>query len=62
MNALLRRALARLDDRDSPVRARLMARLAVGLTPPINRDNTEEILDLARAGRAGKNGGHAPMP
>ena len=49
MNALLRRALAALDEGDSPVRARLLARLAAGLTPPDDPASGSEILSLMRS-------------
>lgn len=45
---LLRRALAALDTQDSPARARLMARLAAALTPPVGQDTVGEILVLMR--------------
>jgi tetratricopeptide (TPR) repeat protein len=48
MNALLRRALARLDEGDSPVRARLLARLGAGLTPPVGPEVIPEILSSMR--------------
>ncbi|HEY8923850.1 MAG TPA: hypothetical protein VIU64_05665, partial [Polyangia bacterium] len=49
MNALLRRALGALDERDSPLRARLLARLAAGLTPPGDPASGSEILALMRS-------------
>ena len=52
MIELLRGALGALDDADSPVRARLLARLAAALTPPTSRESTEEIVALMRAATA----------
>jgi len=49
MNTLLRRGLAQLDQADSPLRARLLARLAAGLTPPPGPESVGEILALMRA-------------
>jgi len=49
MNTLLRRALAALGEGDSPVRARLLARLAAGLTPPQDPESGSEILALMRS-------------
>ncbi|HEY6559194.1 MAG TPA: hypothetical protein VI072_18045 [Polyangiaceae bacterium] len=48
MIALLRQALAAVSDRDSSLRARLMARLAAALTPPASVDDGPEILALMR--------------
>jgi hypothetical protein len=45
---LLRRALAALGMEDSPVRARVMARLAAALTPPVALESMSEILGLMR--------------
>jgi hypothetical protein len=52
MIALLRKALARLGDGDSLLRARVMVRLAAALTPPPDRSNMGEIVDLARMAMA----------
>jgi tetratricopeptide (TPR) repeat protein len=52
MISLLRRALAQLDDQDSPVRARLMARLAAGLTPRVSLESTAEIVGLMQGATA----------
>ncbi len=52
MVALLRRALARLGEGDSQPRARVMARLAVALTPPLSREVLPEIVELTRAAHA----------
>jgi hypothetical protein len=48
MIALLRNGLARLGNERSPLRARVMARLAAALTPPMDRSQGPEILDLMR--------------
>ncbi len=52
MVALLRRALTRLGEGDSDLRARVMARLAAALTPPTSRDVLPEIVELTRAAHA----------
>jgi adenosyl cobinamide kinase/adenosyl cobinamide phosphate guanylyltransferase len=52
MIALLRKALARLPDDDSLLRARVMARLAAALTPPASPQHMVEILELMRASTA----------
>jgi tetratricopeptide (TPR) repeat protein len=46
MIALLRRALAALDEADSGLRSRVMARLSAALTPPESADDGPEILAL----------------
>jgi tetratricopeptide (TPR) repeat protein len=51
MVSLLREALARLDPRDSPIRARVMVRLAAALVPP-RTENVPEILALVREATA----------
>lgn len=48
MIALLRDGLARLGSERTPLRARVMARLAAALTPPVDRTLGPEILDLTR--------------
>jgi hypothetical protein len=52
MISLLRRALARFDEADSPLRARLMTRLAAALTPSISPEVASEILGLMRSATA----------
>jgi DNA polymerase III delta prime subunit len=49
MIALLRTALARLDAEHSPLRARVMARLAAALTPPRDPAQGPEIVGLMRS-------------
>jgi hypothetical protein len=48
MIALLRNGLARLGSQRSPLRARVMARLAAALTPPVDPAHRPEILELMR--------------
>lgn len=48
MIALLRRALDVFSSDDSPIRARLLARLAAALTPPTGPETISEILSLTR--------------
>ncbi|HTV20593.1 MAG TPA: hypothetical protein VMG12_18040, partial [Polyangiaceae bacterium] len=48
MVALLRAGLARLESDRSPLRARVMARLAAALTPPTQREQGPEIVALMR--------------
>jgi hypothetical protein len=49
---LLRKALGRLGEVDSPLRARVMVRLAAALTPTVDPAEGPEILKLARAALA----------
>ena len=49
MIALLRQGLAGLDEGDSPLRARVLSRLAAALTPPRNQQDMAETLELVRA-------------
>ncbi|MET0413059.1 MAG: AAA family ATPase [Polyangiaceae bacterium] len=49
LSALLRLSLARLDAGDSPLRARVMARLAVALTPPMLAAQVAELQGLMQA-------------
>ncbi len=51
-NALLREALAATSEGDSPTRARLLARLAAGVSPARDRADVEEILGLMQAAQA----------
>jgi len=48
---LLRRAMAALDVADSPLRARVLARLASALMPPLDEESMVEIQDLATEAR-----------
>jgi tetratricopeptide (TPR) repeat protein len=52
MIALLRQGLARLHEGDSPLRARVMSRLAAALTPPRNHADMAETLELVGAAMA----------
>jgi tetratricopeptide (TPR) repeat protein len=48
MIALLRKALARLPEGDSALRARVMVRLSAALTPPVDEAHLPEIVQLTR--------------
>ena len=52
MVALLRDALAVLDPKDDPVRARVLSRLAAALVPPLDYNDVAEIGALGREGIA----------